>query len=134
MVAMPSWLSGGYSDGLQTVRGTVRCAISVAIGSTGAPTLVDGVGFVTVTRVSAGLYRFALVAGRVNRILKATPTVDLVAATTGGVWAAKTTDSGTSNTAPLFEVTCYAAGGVTATDPASGNTLTVDLQVAMQAA
>lgn len=134
MVAIPSWLSGGYVDSLDTAIASVRCPITVDIGATGAPTLRNGTGRVTVTRVSAGLYRFALASGRVARLLKCIPVINNIAAAavTDGNDAKMTLDSVTSNTAPLFEVTCYQSGNLTAADPKSGSSLTVDLVLGMQ--
>lgn len=132
MVAIPTWMSGGYADSLDTHRATVRCHVNIDIGATGAPTLRNATGRITVTRVSAGLYRLAFASGRVASLQSCNPNVNLVAATTGGVAAAMTADNSTSNTAPGVDVTCYAVGGVTATDPANGNSLTVDFVLGLQ--
>lgn len=136
MVAIPSWISGGNADTLDIARGKVRAAITFDVGAAGAPTLRtgqgQGTGYVTVTRVSAGLYKLAFDAGRVSRLYACVPVVNLVAATTGGVWAAPVEDDSAGNSTPNVNVTCYAVGGVVATDPASGNSVTVLLELGTQ--
>lgn len=132
MVAIPTWMSGAYADGLDTHRATVRCHVNIDIGATGAPTLRNATGRITITRVSAGLYRLAFASGTVKSLQSCKPGINLVAATTGGVWAAMTADNSTSTSAPGVDVTCYNAGGVTATDPANGNSMTVDLVLGLQ--
>ena len=134
MVAIPSWLSGGYSDDVWTQPGVVVCPVSVAIGAAGAATLGLGTGRVTVTHSGTGVYSFALASGRVARLLGAIPHVDAGGgpATTDGTDAQLNTNSVTSNTAPLFTVNTYATGTLTAADPKSGATLRVLLILGMQ--
>jgi hypothetical protein len=135
MVALPTWIAGGNADTLDICPGVVNASITFDIGATGAPTLRtgqgSGTGYVTVSRTSAGLYNLAFAAGRVKSLKKCGVFVNLVAATTGGVWAALTEDDAAGNSSPNITVTCYAVGGVVATDPANGNSVTVDLKLSV---
>jgi hypothetical protein len=134
MVAIPSWLSGGYSDQLWTQRGVVVVPISIAIGAAGASTLGLGTARVTVTHTGTGVYSIALASGGVTRLLGAIPTVDNIAAaaTTDGTDAYLTTNSVTSSSAPLLVITTCATGTLTAADPKSGATIWVLLILGTQ--
>lgn len=115
-------------DGTDSELGTFDLIVAGTIGGTGAVTQIRGAGFVTLTRVSAGLYRITFDAGPVYALVHADAQVQLLAATTGGVVGNVTTDSSTSTSAPLVEVTYY-ADNTTATDPASGNVITIRLKL-----
>jgi hypothetical protein len=104
--------------------GIVNLDLKFTVGSTGAITAVKTKG-VTVTRVSAGLYRFTL-NNSFTTSLSIIPRIEGHApTTTDGYDGYVTTNSVSSTTAPLFEVTFYPKGtSVTATDPASGVVMT----------
>ena len=111
-------------DGTDSSYGTFDIVVAGTIGAAGAVTQTLGTGFVTLTRVSAGLYNIAFDAGPVYALLHGDAQVQLLSATTGGVVGNITTDSSTNTTTPAVQVTYY-ADNTTATDPASGNVITI---------
>jgi hypothetical protein len=116
----------GYNmDQNNAEAGVYVLDLVATIGGTGAITAVKTKG-VTMSRVSPGLYRFTLsksftsTLSIIPRITGHAPT------TTDGYDGYLTTDSSSSTTNPLFEITFYPKGtSVTATDPASGVGMTV---------
>lgn len=92
----------------------------VSIGATGAPTLVQpgSLGIASVTRVSAGLYRFTLV-DAYPKLMQVDPM--LLSATAENLTFQ--TKLETVSTTKLVEIFTLTAG--VATDPASGDVLLV---------
>jgi hypothetical protein len=118
----------GTMDQQSGQQAMFEVVVAATIGASGAPTQTHGAEFVTLTRTSAGLYNLAFIAGAVYACMYCAPTVNLLAATTGGVLGNMTTDSSTSTSAPGVAVTYY-ADNTTATDPANGNSISILLKL-----
>ena len=118
---------GLFMDQENFEAGVIVLDLVATIGGTGAiPAGSQDEGRVTMSRVSAGLYRFTL-NHSYTKSLSIVPRIEGAApTTTDGFDGYVLTNSVASTTAPLFEITFYPKGtSVTATDPASGVTMTV---------
>jgi hypothetical protein len=123
----------GKPDGLDSLFGTIDCDLVCTIGATGAPTIVHGTDLFVITRTAAGVYTIGFNAGPfatspANAVLQVTGTI-IPATATGGLDVFLTTDNSTSSSTPGIGISCYARGGVTATEITSGNTLCVHIRV-----
>ena len=119
----------GFSDGLDNEVGTMDCVFVATIGATGAATITRGSGLFNITRNAAGDYSIGFLAGHCVQVVTCEPVVGLFAASTGGVTGGWTTDIGASTSTPGVGVKAFAAGGTTATEIASGNSLYVRFKV-----
>ena len=119
----------GFPDGLDNELGTMDCIFVATIGGSGVGTITRGAGLFNLTRNAAGDYTIGFLAGPCVQVVACEPVVGLFAASTGGVTGAWTTDNGTSTSTPGVGVKAFAAGGVTATEIASGNSLYVRFKI-----
>lgn len=120
-------------------KGVVKLYAKVAIGASGAPTLsaINSKGFVSVTRNSAGKYTFVLGTSSskldtYNRILDVQAQFKTSSAAPAAPTVALVADSVNTLGTSSFAITCFS--GSTATDPASGETMYVELTLSNSSA
>lgn len=106
-------------------KSVVTLFAEIAIGATGAPTLTRGKGVASIVRDSAGTYTLTLqdsyprlLGWRFGFLVDGDPAAPLVNPKTETVSSTKTV---------VFQ--CNAVDGTTATDPASGEKLFVELKL-----
>lgn len=104
-------------------KGVVQLLAEISFGASGAPTLVRGKGIASVTRTAAGTFDVTLQDSYVATLGVASTWKDTTAPT--AVDVVLHADSVTSSSTPKVTLKTYAS--TTATDPASGEKLLVQL-------
>lgn len=109
----------------QKERVPVRLYAHVTFGASGAPTLERGLGITSIVRNSAGKYTITL-ADNYNRMLGA-DMMQLTGASAAAAPVCTIVSQAVSNSTPTLVLQYRAIDNITATDPASGEELFLEI-------